>query len=366
MALMFPRVARNFAKNGYYPTDEATLERVLRFLQSSEAPMRILDPCAGEGVALAECKHHLGAELTTAMAVEYNEERAWHAKSMLDQALHADLADCVIEKRQFGLMWLNPPYGDGVADKAMVGSGPNAHGQRLEKQFYQRCNPLLQFGGVMVLIVPGNVLDAELCGWIGSHFEDVSVFKAVDRTYRQLVIFGVRKRASSRGRKAVVDLLTRAREGDVSDLPSLAESVPMTYVVPALRKVDMKFFTAHLDPAQLAECIGPSTGLWGQFSTHFETTGRPKRRPLMPLSNWHLALALAAGEISGVVRSDSGKVFVVKGATHKDKSELVVNETNDKGDVRETRIRTDKFVPIIRAIDFTPGSPSYGAVHTIR
>ncbi len=26
MALMFPRLARNFAKNGYYPTDEPTLE----------------------------------------------------------------------------------------------------------------------------------------------------------------------------------------------------------------------------------------------------------------------------------------------------------------------------------------------------
>lgn len=27
MALMFPRLARNFAKNGYYPTDEPTLEK---------------------------------------------------------------------------------------------------------------------------------------------------------------------------------------------------------------------------------------------------------------------------------------------------------------------------------------------------
>ncbi|WP_374260062.1 hypothetical protein [Zoogloea sp.] len=30
MALMFPRLARNFAKNGYYPTDEPTLERALK------------------------------------------------------------------------------------------------------------------------------------------------------------------------------------------------------------------------------------------------------------------------------------------------------------------------------------------------
>lgn len=32
MALMFPRLARNFARNGYYPTDETTLERTLQAL----------------------------------------------------------------------------------------------------------------------------------------------------------------------------------------------------------------------------------------------------------------------------------------------------------------------------------------------
>ena len=30
MALMFPRLARNFARNGYFPTDEVTLERALQ------------------------------------------------------------------------------------------------------------------------------------------------------------------------------------------------------------------------------------------------------------------------------------------------------------------------------------------------
>ncbi|VFT50698.1 O-methyl transferase family protein [Pseudomonas aeruginosa] len=34
MALMFPRLARNFARNGYFPTDEVTLERALQALSS--------------------------------------------------------------------------------------------------------------------------------------------------------------------------------------------------------------------------------------------------------------------------------------------------------------------------------------------
>ena len=62
MALMFPRLARNFVKNGYFPTDEPTLERVLNALAPSDGHICILDPCAGEGVAIAETAHALGRE----------------------------------------------------------------------------------------------------------------------------------------------------------------------------------------------------------------------------------------------------------------------------------------------------------------
>jgi len=83
MALMFQRLARNFIKNGYFPTDAETTQRVLSALQPGDTgQFRILDPCCGEGVALAECKHHLGADRTEAFGVEYDEERAWHAKGI--------------------------------------------------------------------------------------------------------------------------------------------------------------------------------------------------------------------------------------------------------------------------------------------
>ena len=44
MALMFPRLARNFIRNGYFPTDEPTLERALSALAPSPGSMSILDP----------------------------------------------------------------------------------------------------------------------------------------------------------------------------------------------------------------------------------------------------------------------------------------------------------------------------------
>ena len=56
------RAWRNFIRNGYFPTDEPTLERALSALAPSPGAMSILDPCAGEGVAIAETAHALGRE----------------------------------------------------------------------------------------------------------------------------------------------------------------------------------------------------------------------------------------------------------------------------------------------------------------
>ena len=132
--------------------------------------MNILDPCAGEGTALAECQHHLGSDQVRSFAIEYDEERAYHAKQLLDHCIHGDFQDCLLSPRQFGLLFLNPPYGDLVADKAGMTEQEGGK-QRLEKLFYQRSNQLLQFGGVMVMIIPHYTLDKPLSHWIARHFE---------------------------------------------------------------------------------------------------------------------------------------------------------------------------------------------------
>jgi len=85
------------------------------------------------------------------------------------------------------------------------------------------------------------------------------------------------------------------------------------------------------------------------------------RRSLRPF-----ALALAAGQVSGVVRAADGRVYVIKGDTHKEKEAKVEVEEKPNGRITETRILTDRFVPVIRALDFTPGSPSFGQVLVIR
>ncbi len=85
MALMFPRLARNFARNGYFPTDEPTLERTLSALCPADGPMAILDPCAGEGVALAEAH-----ESALAKAVDLSGTRVAEGTPLNVTIVHAE------------------------------------------------------------------------------------------------------------------------------------------------------------------------------------------------------------------------------------------------------------------------------------
>jgi hypothetical protein len=155
MSLMFARLAHNFVKAGYFPTDEETLARVINTLSCDRGPARLLDPCCGEGSALADIAHSLRTaqdeppELET-LGVEFDAERAWHAKTILTRVIHADLNDVVVGARSVGLMFLNPPYGYGVSDRAGRNAGElhAEKAERLERTFLRLATPMVAYGGV--------------------------------------------------------------------------------------------------------------------------------------------------------------------------------------------------------------------------
>jgi len=364
MALMFQRLARNYAKNGYFPTDTDTTARILGALQPTDnGNMRILDPCCGEGVILAECKHALGVNRTIAYGIEYNEGRAWHAKQLLDHCIHADIHDCAVGIRQFGFLLLNPPYGDTVADRADISSKSD----RLERVFYRRTVGLLQYGGIMALIVPRYSLDKKMSAWIARHFHTVRVYEAPVQQFKQVVIMGVKQRIEG----ADIRLCQRLRAigtGDIRAAMFPDEWQDEPYVVPAVQhQQDVKFYSAKIDQRQLADIIGGEPGLWGRMRQVFHYGHQQHRRPLRELSSWHLALALAAGQVFGVVESRDGRTFVIKGDTFKDKVSTEEVVRNGKGEVvGSKRIQTDRFVPVIGALDFTPDSQTFGKYLIIR
>lgn len=369
MALMFPRLARNFMKHGYYPTDPVTLERTLSALTPANGPMNIIDPCAGEGVAIAEAAHFLGRDQVSAYAVEYDAERAAHARTLVDHCLHADMMDTLISRQSFGLLWLNPPYGD-LSKDSNGNTGYQGEGRaRLEKLFYQRCLPLLQYYGILVLIIPAYTLDQELTGWLLRHFAEVRLYRAAEIQFKQVVIFGrrIRQRDSASGTtKSTRQYLQQIGLGEIEAevLPEQWQLAP--YQIPAARTEVEDFFRPTIEPEQFAAEVKRLQGLWPMLDTHLGTAQQSLRAPARALSSWHLALALAAGAISGVVRSPTGKTLAVKGDTHKEKALSTEHTEREDGSIAETRILTDRFVPVIRAWDLTPHAPTWGEVLTIR
>jgi hypothetical protein len=261
------------------------------------------------------------------------------------------------------LLFLNPPYGDVVSDKAATGD--RSRGDRLEKIFYRKTVAWLQFGGVMVLIVPHYVLDKEFSGMIARHFEQVQVFMAPETRFKQCVVFGVKRRADGTDAGAQ-NLLEACGHGDLpAVLPEFWQGQP--YLVPQIKEAEARFTAIRIDGPQLQaelERMRKHT-LWPMFGAHFVRAGDTHRRPLRALSDWHLALALAAGQISGVVESESGRRLLIKGDTFKERDVATTFETRSDGSVAEIQTYTDKFVPIITGIDFTPG-PGYGKVVAIR
>ena len=373
MALMFPRVARNFAKNGYYPTDEQTLERILALLTAPEnGSVNVIDPCAGEGVAIAEVKHHLGKDSTAAYAVEYDHERATHAQTITDHCLRSDLMDTMITRQAYGLLWLNPPYGDLASDATGIAAYQGTGRKRLEKLFYQRTLPLLQYDGTLVFILPGYVLDMELANWLTNHFTDLAVFEAVDKTFKQVVILGRRVRTKETqqdgDRRAFRDRLVDigASRLHADELPAVGDAV-ISFAIPRANKDVDQFFRVTMDTEQMQEEIASNEGCWADFNNVFANNDKlAQRQPARPLSDWHLALSLAAGAISGVIHSPkTGRTLVVSGSTHKEKKRTNEFREDDDGNLVETITDTDVFVPTIKAWDMTQGSELFGQVLSI-
>jgi hypothetical protein len=116
----------------------------------------------------------------------------------------------------------------------------------------------------------------------------------------------------------------------------------------------------------LEQEIQSRPSLWDGFERQFNGGHNPVRSPLRQPSPWHLALALAAGAVSGLVTGRDGRRFVVRGMTYKEKRWREEFEEQPNGAITERRIATDCFVSVIRALDVTPDSPTFGQVITVK
>ncbi len=361
MALMNPRAAHNYLKDGYYPTDEATLTFIAQRLKLKAGQHRFLDPCCGEGLALAQLSREIERDERSdihTFGVELNEDRATLAQSHLTTVLRSNAFDTFIGGSSQSLLFLNPPYGDAVSGQLQE---QYRDMNRLEVQFTQRMLPTLKRGGVLVLVVPYTSLSQRFSRFLASRLTEVTVCYAKTDRFKQVVIFG--KKADLRGvaheeeRHNTTAQLTAAGEGRLIEDLSFSD-----YEVSPVNDRQFRFEMIAPDKSQLEEAFNQHQGLWPTFSSQFNHARHQLvPRPLRRLSPWHLSLSLAAGQIAGkVVSNDGQRVLLVKGGTQKVQR---ISTSIEEGQTVTTKI--DQFVPLIRAIELTPG-PDFGRIVVIK
>lgn len=363
MAVMHPRVAHNYLKNGYYPTDEETLRRLAHILEFKSGEHCLLDPCCGEGSALNQLVNESNIEpdaILDTYGIELDAERAKKASGVLNHVLKSNTFDTVVGARSQSLLFLNPPYGDIVTDQI---EKQDKGLSRLEIQFLRRVFPTLKRKGVLVLVVPYPSLTKPFTHYLSTHLEGVSVYQAETNRFKQVVIIGYKTNMTGEvhriEREKTANLLYNTGKGE--HIPSRIMMQTLYQVTP-ISPTPFRFETVTPDKALLEATFQLHSGLWPSFSMSFEQDKRQwVPQPLRRLSPWHLSLSLAAGQISGLVISNDGKQkLLVKGGTQK----IQRTQVNvDEHQVVTTKI--DQFVPLIRAINVTSGE-QYGSIVIIK
>src|SRR5689334_13177836 len=110
-------MARTFSdeKAGYYPLDHAHLQHIRHLFAPGQG--KILDPCAGEGNALAYLAEAWGL---TPYANELNHQRYAECLRQFGglQAVQGDLRELRSSQNVFSVVYCNPPYSlDSTADQ---------------------------------------------------------------------------------------------------------------------------------------------------------------------------------------------------------------------------------------------------------
>lgn len=363
MAVMHPRVAGNYLKDGYYPTDEATLSKLARLLVCLPGHHRFLDPCCGEGLAMAQLLREIEGEADCqidSFGVELDAKRAALAKHRLHRLLHSNVFDTIIGAGSQNFLFLNPPYGDLVGDQ--LGKTQRAMA-RLEIQFTRRVLPTLKRGGLLALVVPSTSLTPAFSRFLSERLDDVRVFRADTDRFKQVVLLGVKhdqRGKATEQRQHLIEHLTQIGQGERQ--PSLMPEGVTLYQIAPLSPQPFRFEKVSPSVDELREAFEAHQGLWPTFDLTFDKRSRHSvPRPLKRLSPWHLSLSLAAGQVAGRVVSNDGKTqLLVKGGTQK----VQKTQTQVEGDQVVTT-KVDQFVPLIRAIHITPG-PAFGQIVVIR
>ena len=321
------------AKAGFYPTPPRVVDMIAGLVYGARGSyrgqdvLRILDPCCGEGEAVAQMAEQLRSRSSVPIetyGVELHRVRADEAAGRLDRTLSTDLFQTSIGHGAFGLLYLNPPY-DTDQEK-----------RRAEHRFLTHCARYLAEDGLLVFIVPRRRL-AVSARFLASHFWKLRcwAFPAPEReVFDQVVLIGYRRREPKLDEYA----LERVREWSEGEPEELYPSTYPELDAPTTPAGDVLFTTRTLDP-EAAASEARRSGLWtsAEVTDSLWPSRSQNTRPLMPLRRGHMAMLTAAGFLDNLCLQAYERRILVKGRTTKEK---VLAEATAETETYRERLRT--------------------------
>jgi SAM-dependent methyltransferase len=279
----------------YFPLPEAEARRIRQHLIYPASNFTVLDPCAGEGKALAAITEGTQGQRC---GIELDGYRAEEAARRLDQVIYGDCFDVDCRVESCSLLYENPPYD-------VAASSNDGPGERLEALFLQRTFRWLKPGGVLILVIP--VAQLAVCGNLLSvQFKDAEVYGLSEPEcvqYKQIVVFAIRRTRRERERLQEREIswwrLEYGRKSrDFDALPALTDQPQHVYPVPEAEPIELVHRGLPLD--EIESLLLQSPAYRQARRILFAPEAREKGRPLTPLHQGHVALLATSGLLDGI------------------------------------------------------------------
>ena len=328
------------ARCNYYPLPDREAELIRSCLMFPDQPFSALDPCAGEGRAMAVIT---GSSKAIRYGIELDSYRADAAARVLDHVIQGDALSAHARVESFGLAYCNPPF------DAEFGESGN---QRFEVLFLSHFARWLVPGGVLIYVLPAQQL-AGCAQVLASHFRDTEVFRLESAEcvlYEQIVVFAIARSRRERD---------RVRDSEISFWRNRLASTARQYeMLPLLSERRVELRVPPTGPAEVSytglpfdtiEDLLPTSPAYRQVAQLLDPQPISiTTQPLTPLHKGHIGLLSTAGLLNG--RFGSGDRLHV--AAWKTKKRVI--RTEDSEDEKTIIREREQFVHEL-AIAFANG-----------
>jgi Uncharacterised methyltransferase family (DUF6094) len=273
-------------KLGYYPLPVEETHNIRTLLIPSGAYSAI-DPCAGDGSAVIEITRGTGAHLR---AIELDADRAAACAQKGIETVHGSAFECRVLAESCSLLYLNPPYDTEL--------GPH-NNKRMELVFLDHCYRWVIAEGVLVFVIPVTALSA-CARLLASQSERIGIFRLTHPEcvrFKQIVLFGKRKKSHARGDPASAEALVRASYHQEL-IPPLGEQVVERYAVPPSPPATINYTGLPIDV--LEDALQRSTAMQNARGVLVRKQQKLTGRPVLPLHKGGVGLLACSGMLNGV------------------------------------------------------------------